>query len=239
MSTRDRTRISAADFDDQGKPFFEDFKDPLACTDLEVVDFDPSTATASRFRVMFKDKKWVIPSHYNYPADAKDRLSKTSAALMDLTKDTIRSDSTDAQESMGVIDPLDAKVTTLEGTRQADHASRRVGESSRRHHHRQRDQGDRAQRRRGPALRAGARPEANLRREHQGRAVDAVRRLDRDQPAQGRNQQDPPHRFRQLQDSGRPSTPDGWCCSAARSSTITRKDGTGPWTMDDIPRAKN
>ena len=39
---------------------------------------------------MFKDKKWVIPSHYNYPADAKDRLSKTSAALMDLTKDTIR-----------------------------------------------------------------------------------------------------------------------------------------------------
>ena len=31
----------------------------------------PSTATASRFRVMFKDKKWVIPSHYNYPADAQ------------------------------------------------------------------------------------------------------------------------------------------------------------------------
>ena len=64
---------------------------------------------------MFKDKMWVIPSHYNYPADAKDRLSKTSAALMDLTRDTVRSDSTDAQEEMGVIDPLDAKVTTLQG----------------------------------------------------------------------------------------------------------------------------
>ena len=114
VSTRDRTKTSA-DFDDQGKPFFEDFKDPLACTDLEVVEFEPSTATATRFRVMFKDKKWVIPSTYNYPADAKDRLSKTSAALMDLSKDTIRSDSVDAQASMGVIDPLDAKVTTLEG----------------------------------------------------------------------------------------------------------------------------
>ena len=34
---------------------------------------------------------------------------------MDLTKDTIRSDCTEAQESMGVIDPLDAKVTTLQG----------------------------------------------------------------------------------------------------------------------------
>ena len=81
----------ATDFNDQGTPFFPDFKDPLACTDLEVVEFEPSTATASRFRVMFKDKKWVIPSHYNYPADAKDRLSKTAAAVMDLTKDTIRS----------------------------------------------------------------------------------------------------------------------------------------------------
>ena len=114
VSTRDRTKTSA-DFNDQGKPFFEDFKDALACTDLEVVEFEPSTATATRFRVMFKDKKWVIPSAYNYPADAKDRLSKTAAALMDLTKDTIRSDVTEDQEKMGVIDPLDAKVTTLEG----------------------------------------------------------------------------------------------------------------------------
>jgi Domain of unknown function (DUF4340) len=114
ISTRDRTK-TAADFDDQGKPFFDDFKDALACTDLEVVEFEPSTATASRFRVMFKDKRWVIPSHYNYPADAKDRLSKTSAALMDLSRDTIRSDSPDAQEAMGVIDPLDAKVSTLQG----------------------------------------------------------------------------------------------------------------------------
>jgi len=114
VSTRDRTKVDI-EFNDQGKPFFEDFKDPLACTDLEVVEFEPSTATASRFRVMFKDKKWVIPSHYNYPADAKDRLSKTAAAVTDLTKDTIRSDSGEDQEAMGVIDPLDAKVTTLQG----------------------------------------------------------------------------------------------------------------------------
>jgi len=114
VSTRDRFRASA-EFDEQGKPFFEEFKDPLACTDLEVVEFDPSTATATRFRVMFKDKQWVIPSHYNYPADAKDRLSKTAAAIMDLTKDTVRSNSSEDQEPMGVIDPLDAKATTLQG----------------------------------------------------------------------------------------------------------------------------
>lgn len=114
VSTRDRGVRTEA-FNDQGQPFFPEFKDPLACTDLEVVDFDPSTATASRFQVKFENNRWVIPSHYDYPADARDRLSKTAAALMDLTKDTIRSDSPDDQEPMGVIDPLDAKSTALKG----------------------------------------------------------------------------------------------------------------------------
>ncbi len=114
VSTRDRT-IRNETFNDQGQPFSDKFKDPLACTDLEVVDFDPSTATASRFRVMYKDKKWVIPSHYDYPADARDRLSKTAAAVIDLVKDTIRSDRPEDQEAMGVIDPLDTKITTLKG----------------------------------------------------------------------------------------------------------------------------
>lgn len=114
MSTRDRV-ISNEAFNDQGQPFFPDFKDPLACTDLEVVDFDSSTASASRFRVMFKNNKWVIPSHYDYPADARDRLSKTAAAVMDLAKDTIRSDRVEEQENMGVVDPLDTKTTTLKG----------------------------------------------------------------------------------------------------------------------------
>src|SRR5438046_2901355 len=114
VTTRDRSQRNAR-FDDQGQAFFPEFTDPLACTDLEVVSFDPSTATATRFRVMWKDKKWVIPSHYDYPADARDRLSKTAAAVTDLTKDTIRSDDVRDQEAMGVIDPLDAKTRTLQG----------------------------------------------------------------------------------------------------------------------------
>ena len=66
VSTRDRASRNET-FNDQGQPFFPDFKDPLACTDLEVVEFDPSTATASRFRVMFKDNKWVIPVPLQLP----------------------------------------------------------------------------------------------------------------------------------------------------------------------------
>jgi hypothetical protein len=114
VGTRERT-VRDERFNDEGRPFFAEFTDPLKCTDLEVVSFDPATATPTRFRVMLKNNRWVIPSHYDYPADARDRLSKTAGDLMDLSKDTIRSDSVEDQQTMGVIDPLDSKVATLEG----------------------------------------------------------------------------------------------------------------------------
>src|SRR4051794_40305234 len=88
----DRSRGALDDFKDQGQFFFPEFKDPFACTDLEVIEYDSGTATRRQFKVMFQDGKWVIPSHHNYPADAKDRLAKTAGGVMDLKKDTIRSD---------------------------------------------------------------------------------------------------------------------------------------------------
>jgi hypothetical protein len=107
----DRTGTNAV-FNDQGQPFFPEFKDPLACTDLEVIEYDNSTASVRPFKVMFKDGKWVIPSHHGYPADAKDRLAKTAAGVTDLTKDTIRSDRVEDHESLGVLEPdaLDVKT---------------------------------------------------------------------------------------------------------------------------------
>ena len=232
VSTRDRTKTSE-DFNDQGKPFFEDFKDPLACTDLEVVEFEPSTATATRFRVMFKDKKWVIPSHYNYPADAKDRLAKTAAALMDLTKDTIRSDSSDAQQSMGVVDPLDAKVTSLEGRgkritlRDASEkalADIIIGNDIKN-----------AQRKEGGAMRYVRLPGqkrtygVNVKAEPSTRFADwietnllkventKIRRVVFDNY---KIQEESPGRLGLVR---------------GEKSTITRKDGTGPWVLDDLP----
>src|SRR3954465_12358760 len=102
-------------FSDQGQPFFPDFKDPFACVDLQVVDYEPTTATASEFQVKFKNGKWVIPPHYDYPADAKDRLAKTASGVMDLTKDIFKANSADDQEERGVVAPLDSKVTSLKG----------------------------------------------------------------------------------------------------------------------------
>ncbi len=102
-------------FDDLGQAFYPKFIDPLACKALEVVAYDEATATARPFKVEFRDRRWSLPSHFNYPADAQNRLAKTAAALMDLKKDSIRSDSVSDHASLGVIDPLDQKATSLTG----------------------------------------------------------------------------------------------------------------------------
>jgi hypothetical protein len=114
LATRPSVR-SSNDFRDQGELFFPDFKDPLACKALEVIDFDPNTGAAIPFKVMQKDGKWVIPSHNDYPADAKERLAKTASGVMDLKKDVIISDRPDQWEALGVIDPLDAKHASPKG----------------------------------------------------------------------------------------------------------------------------
>ncbi len=98
-------------FSDVGQKFFPDFVDPDACTSLEVVDVDNDTAVVTPFKVQFKDGKWTIPSHNDYPADGKDRLAKTATGVMGLNKDTLRSDRVEDQEALGVIDPLDPKAS--------------------------------------------------------------------------------------------------------------------------------
>ena len=62
-----------------------------------------------------RDGRWVIPSHSNYPADAKDRLAQTAAQVMGLTKDTIRSSRGEDHASLGVLDPREAKTSSAEG----------------------------------------------------------------------------------------------------------------------------
>lgn len=102
-------------FFDRGEPFFPDFKDPNTATTLEVVEFDEATASARPFKVTNQNGKWTIPSHHNYPADGKDRLAKTAAGVIGITKDDFRSDNVADHEACGVIDPLDEKATSLRG----------------------------------------------------------------------------------------------------------------------------
>lgn len=97
-------------FEEQGDRFFPDFTDPLAATSLEVIEYEESQAIQRPFKVHWKDGRWTIPSHNDYPADAKDRLKKTAAAVIDLVKDSLRSERKEDHEALGVLDPLDEKA---------------------------------------------------------------------------------------------------------------------------------
>ena len=102
-------------FLDQGEPFFPDFTDPNVATTLEVIDFDEETAAARPFKVTFQEGHWTIPSHHDYPADGKDRLAKTAAGVIGITKDDFRSDNVSDHEACGVLDPLEETNPTLKG----------------------------------------------------------------------------------------------------------------------------
>ena len=108
-------RRTPAMFSDEGEAFYPKFKDPQAVKAIEVVDYDEPTATARAFKVEFRRARWVIASNNDYPIDVGDRLAKTSAALIDLHKDQVRSELVQDHAKYGVIDPLDQKVSSLQG----------------------------------------------------------------------------------------------------------------------------
>ncbi len=107
-------RIVPEAFVDQGELFFPDFTDPNSATSLEVISFDQASGSPKAFKVSFDGERWVIPSHHNYPADAKDRLAKTAAGVIDIKKDDFRTDNVSEHELCGVIDPLD-ETAGMEG----------------------------------------------------------------------------------------------------------------------------
>jgi len=107
--------ITPSAFLDQGEPFFPNFEDPNAATTLEVIEFDEETAEARPFKVTNNHGLWTIPSHHNYVADGKDRLAKTAAGMITITKDDFRSDNVADHDALGVLDPLDEAVTSLRG----------------------------------------------------------------------------------------------------------------------------
>ncbi|MCE9583481.1 MAG: DUF4340 domain-containing protein, partial [Planctomycetes bacterium] len=103
--------IKAGVFDEQGEAFFPGFKDPFAATSLQVVDYDATASAPTSFKVEFKNGKWTIPSHHDYPADGKDRLAKTATGVMGLRKDKFRTDRKEDHAVCGVIDPEDSAAS--------------------------------------------------------------------------------------------------------------------------------
>lgn len=106
--------VTPDDFLDRGEQFFPEFTDPNTATTLEVVEYNEETASAQPFKVTFRNGIWTIPSHYDYPADGKDRLAETAAGIIGLVKSDFRSGNVADHEACGVIDPLE-QTSSLKG----------------------------------------------------------------------------------------------------------------------------
>ena len=100
-------------FDDQGQLFFPEFTDGDAINELEVTAFRESSSDIYAFAVKRDDQGvWRIPSHGNYPADAKDQMGKAAAMLIGLKKDAVVGDAKGRHAEYGVVDPLAEGVET-------------------------------------------------------------------------------------------------------------------------------
>ncbi len=100
--------VANADFADVGQEFFSEFTDPLKATSLSVAKYDADAKEPMAFSVKQDDKgRWVIPSHHDYPAEAKDRLARTAASFIGAKKMALQSRSKDDWGRYGVADPED------------------------------------------------------------------------------------------------------------------------------------
>jgi FKBP-type peptidyl-prolyl cis-trans isomerase len=102
-------------FGELGQTFYPDFNDPTQCTAMEVAAYNESASEVLRFKVALEKNRWVIPSHHNYPADAKDRLIKVAANYLGVKKDAVATDLPSEYAKLEVLDPLDEKETAVKG----------------------------------------------------------------------------------------------------------------------------
>ncbi|MEN6493753.1 MAG: DUF4340 domain-containing protein [Thermoguttaceae bacterium] len=99
---------------------FPEFKDPLAATSLDIVSYDEGTASLRPFKVALANNRWSIPSHDNYPTDAKDQLAKLATELIGLKVLEVPTDIPGEHATYGVVDPDSKNLkagTTGVGTR--------------------------------------------------------------------------------------------------------------------------
>ncbi len=99
---------SGAPNKDVGEKLAVDF-DPLTAASLEIVQYDETTATLHPFQVALVElngkRRWSIPSHEEYPADAERQVAGAATGLMGLQILSVEGDTQAEQERFGVVDP--------------------------------------------------------------------------------------------------------------------------------------
>jgi hypothetical protein len=89
---------------------FPEFSEAGKAESLEILSYDDELATLQPFKVVKAGGVWVLPSHQNYPADAKDQLAVAATELIDRPILEMVSTSPGDHETYGVIEPDADKI---------------------------------------------------------------------------------------------------------------------------------
>jgi len=93
----------------KGQLLYPDFKNPQAVASLEITEFNEETGEIHPFKVAQVDVKgktrWSIPSHDDYPADAKDQVASAASSMMGLKILESVGDNQGDQREYGVVAP--------------------------------------------------------------------------------------------------------------------------------------
>ena len=92
------------DLEQTGK-LFPDFTDPREAANMQIIKYDEATGSLHPFQVARVNGVWSIPSHHNYPADAKEHLAQAATALMGLEILGVAGNKPGEHELFGVLDP--------------------------------------------------------------------------------------------------------------------------------------
>ena len=93
-------------FDLVGEPFYPKFDDPTRAARLRVAAYDALNERPEVFTVEKHGDLWRIPSHYDYPAEAKEQLAKTAASVIGIEREALASRRKADHVRLGVVDPL-------------------------------------------------------------------------------------------------------------------------------------
>ena len=88
-----------------GTPLFPRLTDALAPRSMDIIEFDETTASLRPFSVAQVNGLWSIPSHQNYPADAREHLAEATTTLMGVDILKVVTSNPGEHELYGVIDP--------------------------------------------------------------------------------------------------------------------------------------
>jgi hypothetical protein len=72
---------------------------------LRVVTWDDAAGAPKVFEVTQTKGSWIIPSHYNYPADGGSRVGKTSGGVRNIARGRLVTRDSKQHEELGVVDP--------------------------------------------------------------------------------------------------------------------------------------